>query len=427
MTTALHNFNPATERLFKQRCEHAPCRSCRHRGLVPILDLGPMPLSDGFLPAEALAAVTARYPLEFVFCPRCSLVQILETVPPETLFGDDYPYYSSFSDTLLAHSQGHARDLVQRRGLTGASLVVELASNDGYLLKYFVECGIPVLGIDPAQGPAEVANDNGVHTIHAFFTNELADELRAEGKQADVIIANNVLAHVADTNGFVRGICTLLRGNGVAVLEFPYVRDLIDRCEFDTIYHEHLCYFSLHAVDRLFRNNGLYVNEVRRLPIHGGSLRIYAGVIEDVQRSVIDLLAEENTIGLTRPEYYEGFAEQTAEIRQRMRSILRAVKDDGKRIAAYGAAAKGTILLNFIGVDQTIVEFAVDRNVHKQGKYIPGVNIPIVAPEELLQRMPDYTIILPWNLRDEILEQQTEYRDRGGRFIVPIPRPQIIQ
>ncbi|HUW32589.1 MAG TPA: class I SAM-dependent methyltransferase, partial [Planctomycetota bacterium] len=294
---------------FAEKCQRMPCRSCGRQGLLPVLDLGLMPLSDGLLTAEQLAAGAERtYPLELAYCPVCSLVQILETVPPETLFCEDYPYFSSFSDALLEHSRKNALALIESRQLDANSLVVELASNDGYLLKNFVERGIPVLGIDPADGPAKAAMKIGVPTMCTFFTKDLAATLRKEGKVADVIIANNVLAHVADTNGFVEGMRILIKDSGVGVIEVPYVRDLVDHCEFDTIYHEHLCYFSVSSVDRLFRRHELFLNRIERLPIHGGSLRLYVEPREAVEESVRAMLVEEATLGVDKYGYYEDFS-----------------------------------------------------------------------------------------------------------------------
>lgn len=411
---------------FHDKCLTAACRSCRHEGLLPVLDLGMMPLSDGFLTESQLAQPDQRYPLEVAYCPECTLVQLLYTVPPVKLFCEDYPYYSSVSDALLAHSRKNAMNLIATRKLGPASLVVELASNDGYLLKNFVEQGIPVLGIDPAEGPAQVAQRIGVPTMIEFFGQDLAGRLRDHGTRADVIIGNNVLAHVADTNGFVQGIRILLKDDGVAVIEAPYLRDLIECCEFDTIYHEHLCYFSVLALDRLFRQNGLFLNDIERLSIHGGSLRLYVGRRENVQDSVRRLRRQERELGMDQPEYYRDFALRVGRIRQAMQDLLAGLKARGSRIAAYGAAAKGTIMLNYLGIGVETVAFVVDRNIHKQGKYVPGVRIPISDPARLLQEMPDHVVILPWNFKDEILSQQQAYRQRGGLFIIPIPAPAVV-
>lgn len=410
-----------------EKSKQASCRSCSRVGLEPVLDLGMMALSDGLLTEEQLAGgKEGKYPLEVAYCPDCSLVQILETVAPETLFGDEYPYYSSFSDALLTHSRKNVLELIERRNLTRDSHVVELASNDGYLLKNYVEQGISVQGIDPAAGPVEAARKIGVPTIHDFFTLDLAKKLAAEGKQADIIHGNNVLAHVADTNGFVEGIRTLLKDDGMAVIEAPYVRDLIDHCEFDTIYHEHLCYFSVTALDQLFRRHGLYLNDVRRLSIHGGSLRLFLEPTENVMDSVKTLLAEEKELGVDQYPYYDDFRHRVEAVRQKMQQILSDLKAQGKRIAGYGAAAKGAIMLNYIGAGVDQIEYVCDRNVHKQGRFMPGTHNPICDPARILEDMPDYVVILPWNFKDEIMSQQAEYRDRGGKFIIPIPEPTIV-
>ncbi len=402
------------------------CRSCKKAGLKPVLDLGTMPLADGLLTREQLKEHEPAFPLEVAFCPNCSLVQILETVPPEQLFGKDYPYFSSFSDHLLAHSRANALNLIKIRSLKKESLVVELASNDGYLLKNFVENGIPVLGIDPAEGPAKAAIKIGVPTLNDFFGKSLATRLSGEGKRADVIIGNNVLAHVADTNGFVEGVRILLKDNGVGVFEFPYVRDLIEHGEFDTIYHEHLCYFSATAIDHLFRRHGLYLNDVERLSIHGGSLRIYVEPKEAVKDSVKKLLAEEKSLGIDGHAYYEKFAQRVKDLRKSLREMVSKIKSEGKKIAAYGAAAKGATLVNYVGLGTDSIDFVVDRNVHKQGKFMPGVHIPIHDPSRLMEEKPDYVLLLPWNFKDEILKQQEPFRKGGGRFIIPIPTPQIV-
>jgi SAM-dependent methyltransferase len=411
----------------KVKPARAFCRCCGGDELTVFLSLGDLPLSDGFVAKENLAKADPRYPLDVAFCGDCALVQILETVPPEVLFGEDYPYFSSFTDALLRHSEANVVARIADRNLNSRSLVIELASNDGYLLQYYKARGIPVLGIDPAPGPVAAAHARGIETKLAFFGKDLAHRLaNDEGRRADVIHANNVLAHVADTNGFVEGIATLLKDDGVAVIEAPYVRNLIDHGEFDTIYHEHLCYFSVTALDNLFLRHGLFLNHVEALQIHGGSLRLFVEKREHRSDSVKAFLAEERALGIDNLAYYENFSARVNSIRDELRSLLAGLKNAGARIAGYGAAAKGTIMLNYVGIGPETLEFVADRNTHKQGRYVPGVRLPIVAPDRILETQPDYVLILPWNFRDEIMEQQAEYRRRGGRFIVPVPRPEIL-
>lgn len=402
------------------------CRVCGKADLEVFLDLGNSPLADRLLTKAQLEEKEPVYPLQVAFCRNCTLVQILETVDPEELFCRDYPYYSSVSSSLLEHSRQNVLELIARRRLGPQSFVVELASNDGYLLRNYVDAGIPCLGIDPAQGPAQAAERIGVPTRCTFFNEDLARSLCAEGKKADVIHANNVLAHVADTNGFVEGIRQLLRDDGVAVIEVPYVKNLIDHCEFDTIYHQHLCYFSVTALDHLFRRHDLYLNEVRPLAIHGGSLRLYVEPREAVTSSVRDYLADEKACGADTFEYYCRFAQAVANIKNRLRSLLTSLKSDQRRIMAYAAAAKGCTLLNYVGIDRNWVEAIVDKNPHKQGKYMTGMHQPILPTEQVLERMPDYLLLLAWNFKDEIMSQQKEYVARGGRFIIPIPEPVIV-
>jgi SAM-dependent methyltransferase len=385
-----------------------------------------MPLTAAFLAEERLGQPEPTWPLEVGFCPHCSLVQVLETVPPETIFCDDYPYYSSVSEALLAHSRENARTLMERRSLGPESLVIEPASNDGYLLRNFVESGIPVLGIDPAEGPARAARERGVPTLCKFFDKELALALREEGKRADVLVANNVLAHVADTNGFVEGIRLVLKDDGVAVIEVPYVAELVRRCEFDTMYHEHLCYFSVAALDRLFRRHQLFLNDVESLSVHGGSLRLHVEPHEAVHDSVLSLLAEEARLGMAGRSFYVGFSDRVRGIREKLRIMLGEIKSAGLRIAAYGAAAKGVVLLNYVSVGPETIDFVADLSVHKQGKLMPGRHVPVCAPSRLLKEMPDYVLLLAWNFEEEILRQQEAYRKRGGKFIVPIPEPHVV-
>src|SRR5579863_5804172 len=316
------------------------CRSCEGQELSVFLSLGNMPLSDGFLAPDDLARQEPRFPLDVAFCRDCALAQILETVPPEELFGADYPYFSSFTDALLKHSQANVEARITERRLDGGSLVVELASNDGYLLQYYKANGVPVLGIDPAPGPVAAARAKGVDTLQAFFGNDLAGKLVAEGRGADVIHANNVLAHVADTNGFVEGIATLLKEDGVAVIECPYVKDLIEHGEFDTIYHEHLCYFSVTALRALFSRHGLYVTRVVPLAIHGGSLRVFVEKQNRPEHSVEQYIESEQRLGMDRLDYYADFSNRVTEIRSELSQLLQGLKDRKARIVGYGAAAK---------------------------------------------------------------------------------------
>jgi SAM-dependent methyltransferase len=407
------------------------CRSCGAGGLAPFLSLGEQPLADALVPAARCGAPEPRHPLDVAFCPACSLVQLLASPPPETLFGPEYPYYSSFSDTLLEHSRRHAERRCRELVLGPESLVIELASNDGYLLQHYQRRGIAVLGIDPAPGPARAARARGIPTLEAFFDRGLAARLRAEGIAADLIHAHNVLAHVPDPNELVAGIAALLAPGGRAVIEVPWVKDLVDHGEFDTIYHEHHAYFSATALRGLFRRHGLTWLEVEHLPIHGGSLRAElglrdAGAAADEGASVARLLALEAGAGLPRLDYYAGFAARVEQALERLRALIGELRTAGRRVAAYGAAAKGSVLLNAAGLGRDLIEFVVDRNPHKHGHSMPGLGIPILPPAALLERRPDDVLLLAWNFRDEILAQQAEFLRGGGRFVVPVPALEIV-
>lgn len=402
------------------------CRSCASKTLKPILALGETALADLLLTKDQLGDEEPRVPLNVAFCPDCTLVQIIETVRPEILFHADYPYFSSVIATLMEHSRRNALELIERRQLGTGSLVVELASNDGYMLQNFAERGIPVLGIDPAKAPALAAIAKGIPTLMEFFGTETAKRLAAEGRHADIIIANNVLAHVANLNGFVAGIAALLKPTGMGVLEFPYLVGLLEHCEFDTIYHQHLCYFSLMAIDKLFRRHGLFVNDVRKLAIHGGSLRIYVEPSEAVGPAVREMLDDERARGLDTLAAYQAFRDRVRKIREDLNALIARLKGEGRRIVAYGAAAKGTTMLAYCGLDANTIEYVVDKNQFKQGRYMPGSRLPIVAPERLLEDRPDYVLLLPWNFADEILEQQAAFRALGGKFIIPVPSPRVV-
>jgi SAM-dependent methyltransferase len=405
------------------------CRACGQAGLNVILSLGQTPLANGLLTAEQLHQPEATYPLDLVFCAYCTLVQITETVPPEILFRE-YLYFSSFSDTMLQHAKVLVTRLIRERNLNASNLVVEIASNDGYLLQYYREQGISVLGIEPAVNVARVAQEERrIPTLTEFFDAKVARQLREHGQQADVIHAHNVLAHVADLNGVVEGIHILLHPDGVAVIEVPYVKDLIDHCEFDTIYHEHLCYFSLTALERLFRRHDLTMLHVERIPIHGGSLRVFAGHANQKAHThvaVQQLLEEEADWGVDVLGFYKGFGQRVEGLKYGLCELLWKLKAGGKRLAAYGASAKGSTLLNYFGIGREVLDFVVDRSTYKQGRYTPGTHLPVYAPERLLEIMPDYTLLLTWNFANEILEQQDVYLQNGGRFIIPIPEIRIL-
>jgi nucleoside-diphosphate-sugar epimerase/SAM-dependent methyltransferase len=402
------------------------CRSCGAEPCTEILDMGATPLANRLLEGHELGAAEPWYPLALVFCPRCTLAQITETVPPEVLFRE-YVYCSSFSDALVAHAEGLARRLIEERGLDGRSLVLEIASNDGYLLQHYRRAGIATLGIDPARNVAEIARrERGIPTLDQLFSRSLAEELCRSGHRPAVLHAHNVLAHVADPNDFVAGMALLLPDDGVAVIEVPYVRDLVDHVELDTIYHEHLSYFSVTALAALLGRHELAIAGIERLPIHGGSLRLFVtrpapGAARGHGPSVRALLAEEAALGLTQAAYYADFGGRARALRDALVDLLDDLRRRGHSIAAYGASAKGSTLLNVFGIGRDHLDFVVDRSTLKQGRFMPGTHLPIHGPERLLEAMPDYTLLLTWNFADEILAQQAEYRRRGGRFIVPLP------
>jgi len=403
------------------------CRGCGEAGLETVLDLGSMPLANALVAADELDEPEDRFPLALAFCSECRLAQITEPVSPDVLFRD-YAYFSSVSDAMVEHARRLVDEVIPRVGLDEASLVVELASNDGYLLQHYVARGIPVLGIEPARNIAEVAVARGVPTIAEFFGADIAEQLARSGRLADIVHAHNVLAHVPDVHGFVAGIAKILKPTGLAVIETPYVRDLVDRLEFDTIYHEHVYYYSLSSLARLFGQHGLAIVDVERIAIHGGSLRVYAA--PEGSRSpdlvVAQLLDEEESGGVTQREYFVGFGQRVQALGEQLRDVLAGFRRRGDSVAGYGAAAKGAVLLNAFGIGADTLDFVADRSPHKQGYYMPGVHIPIVPAERLVEAMPEATLLLAWNFADEILAQQQPYRERGGRFILPGPTVKVL-
>ena len=403
------------------------CRSCSSTQLHLVADLGSTPLANALLTADQLGHEELTFPLRLVFCSNCGLAQITETVRPDVLFGT-YLYASSYSETMLAHAQAICDELCRERHLTDSSLVVEIASNDGYLLQFFAKRGIPVLGIEPAANIAAIAESRGVRTRVAFFGDGQADQLAREGLYADVVLANNVLAHVPDINGFIAGVKKILKPGAIARFEFSYLGDLIRNLEFDFIYHEHIFYFSGHSIESLFRRHGLVFADVAYVPVHGGSLAVTAALQADPagRRRVEHLLAEERERGLDQLPFYTDFGDRILANIRELKRLTTQLRSAGKRICAYGASAKGSTLLNTARLEPGTIEYVVDRSPLKQGLFTAGTRLPIFPPERLAEDRPDYVLLLTWNLLDEILEQQKAYRDLGGKFIVPIPRPMIV-
>lgn len=400
------------------------CRACGGRLTVTMADLGMQPASNAFIASPAAAHDEKRYPLRARVCEICKLVQLDYDVAPQELFGN-YVYFSSYSDDWLAHAKQYC-DMARRRFSLGSnSLVIELASNDGYLLKNFIGMGVPVLGIDPSDTVSAAAERIGVPTLVEFFGESLAEKLAAEGRQADLIIGNNVLAHVPLLNDFVAGIARLLKDKGTVTIEFPHLLELIEHVEFDTIYHEHYSYISLYAIEQVFRRHGLRLYDVEKLPTHGGSLRIYASHSHrtDLDDSALlhKVRAEESAAGLADLNTYMRFSERVENCRRSLLAFLAEANREHKTVAAYGAAAKGNTLLNFCGVTPADISLVADRNPHKQSKFLPGTHIPVVSPEALLKVRPDYVLILPWNLQEEIRQQLQGIKEWGGRFVTPVP------
>jgi SAM-dependent methyltransferase len=403
------------------------CRSCNSLRGSLILDLGIQPLANNLLRPEDLSKPEPKFPLRLAVCEACWLLQIVDLVPPVQLFSE-YLYFSSFSDLMLSHSRQAAERYIADFCLNEKSLVVEVASNDGYFLQYFKGANVPCLGIEPAANIAKVAVEKGVETVVEFFTKPLAQKLVSANRQADLILGNNVFAHAPDTNDFVAALAKLLKPDGRIILEFPYAVDFIENTEFDTIYHEHVFYFSLTALRPLFERHGLTIFHAERLPIHGGSLRLFAGYTgtHPIQSSVSDLVADETRKGVPSLAWYEGFGGKVLDIKKSLNDLLRQLKRQNKCVAAYGASAKGSTLLNFVDLDGGTLDFVADRSTYKQGRLTPGTHIPIVPPAQLLEQQPDYTLLLTWNFAEEILEQQKAYRQQGGKFIIPIPKVTVV-
>ncbi|HTT22823.1 MAG TPA: class I SAM-dependent methyltransferase [Candidatus Sulfotelmatobacter sp.] len=404
------------------------CRFCDAPLRQTVVDLGMSPLCESYLSTSQLNQMEAFYPLHVRLCGRCFLVQLEEYVSPDNIFSD-YAYFSSYSDTWLAHAKAYVEQMSTRFQLNANSLVVEMASNDGYLLQYFVAKQIPVLGIEPAANVASVAVEMGVPTLVKFFGTTTARELLAQGKQADLLLGNNVLAQVPDLNDFVAGMKILLAPSGVITVEFPHLMRLMDENQFDTIYHEHFSYFSFLTAEMIFATHGLTLFDVEELSTHGGSLRIYARHAEEHSKAVSarihDLRAREEAAGFACLERYHSFAEQVKETKRKLLEFLIEAKRSGKQIAGYGAPGKGNTLLNYCGIRTDFLDYTVDRSPHKQGKFLPGTHIPICSPDRIRETRPDYVLILPWNLKDEIMKQNAFIREWGGQFVVPIPEVKV--
>jgi SAM-dependent methyltransferase len=406
------------------------CRFCGVPLRTTLVDLGMSPLCESYVSAADLNRMEPFYPLKVYVCESCYLAQLEEYVSPEAIF-TEYAYFSSYADSWLQHMKAYTAMAVERFGLGPESLVVELASNDGYLLQYFVERRIHVLGVEPARNVAKVAIEKGIPTLIEFFGEPTAKRLGAEGKKADLVVGNNVLAQVPDLNDFVRGIKVLLKPGGVATLEFPHLVRLMDENQFDTIYHEHFSYFSFLSAEKVFAAHGLTLFDVDELTTHGGSLRIYARHAEDVAHSVSPRVAElrerEMTVGLTRMSTYQAFSDKVVETKRNLLEFLIRVKHEGRTVCGYGAPGKGNTLLNYCGIRTDFLDYTVDRNPYKQGKFTPGTHIPIHSPDRIRETRPDFLLILPWNFKEEIIEQMSDIRDWGGRFIVPIPEVRVYE
>jgi len=405
------------------------CRHCGTELTLPLIDLGSAPPSNAYLSKQTLHAPEKHFPLRVLVCTECWLVQTEDYAGADELFSADYAYFSSFSTTWLEHAEQYVADMAARFDLNANSFIVEVAANDGYLLQYAKARNIPCLGVEPTTSTANAARAKGIEIVEAFFGVTLAERLVAQGKQADLTAANNVLAHVPDINDFVAGFSVLLKPTGVATFEFPHLVQLVSENQFDTIYHEHYSYLSLTAVQRIFEHNGLSVFNVEKLPTHGGSLRVYAQRsdlgMREFSQNVTELLDFEATAGITTPDFYNGFQSKADQVKNDFLVFLIEAKRAGKTVAGYGAAAKGNTLLNYAGVRPDLLPYVVDRNPAKQDKFLPGCRIPVVAEDQLKQTRPDYVVILPWNLRTEVIEQLAYIREWGGQFVTAVPSLKI--
>jgi len=406
------------------------CRFCGSTLQHTFVDLGMSPLSNAYLRFEQLNQMEPFYPLHARVCEQCFLVQLEQFEQPEKIFGD-YAYYSSYSESWLSHARDYAERAVERFHLHTESLVVEVASNDGYLLQYFQQKGIPVLGVEPARNVAEAARKKAIRTVSKFFGLETARELQAAGQQADLIVANNVLAHVPDIRDFVAGLKLALKPRGIITAEFPHLFRLIEGNQFDTIYHEHFSYFSFSTAEEIFRKHGFRVFDVEEIPTHGGSLRVYAcheeASFPPIECGVLQMREREIAAGLRDLKTYSGFGESVRETKRSLLDLLIRLKREAKSVVGYGAPAKGNTLLNYCGIGKDFLDYTVDLSPHKQNHFLPGTHIPIYPPERIQRTQPDYILILPWNLRDEIIGQLADIRRWGGRFIVPIPRAEVVE
>lgn len=406
------------------------CRFCSNPLTHEFIDLVNAPPSNSFLTEEQLNEPETFYPLKLFVCENCFLVQIDEYKKSSDIFDNDYAYFSSFSTSWLDHAKRYVDMITDRLGLSATSHVMEIASNDGYLLQYFLKKQIPCLGIEPSANTAQAAREKGIETVEEFFGADFAERLMQEGKKADLIIGNNVLAHVPDINDFVKGLKIALNPGGVVTMEFPHVMRLIEENQFDTIYHEHFSYLSFHTVRRIFSEHGLVLFDVEELPTHGGSLRIYARHDEDdlkpVMPNIAALLEKEASKGMLQLDYYLDFQQKADKVKYALLAFLLEQKEQGKKIVAYGAAAKGNTLLNYCGVKKDLIEFVVDASPHKQGMFVPGSHILVVKEDEITRLKPDYVLVLPWNIKNEIMEQLSYIRDWGGRFVTVVPEIKII-